>query len=218
MDLEGHFSFSPCSNVGKSWRFYYRAWVPLNNCYLMSKEIPFSVKKTKSIFNSAMQEMEVYVENMRKKFGVFNYAPFRTPYTPNNNFQLLLDPANPSSTALKTEKTEKIKLNIDMSISPKIALTRTILPGAGVGGSTTGRRRPVGDMQRSPMSTSSSAHDGSDGEQEAVDRTQTKPLNSQSSAGEESTDCTGTAAFCTIKSILTSNRSSLISATNKCPN
>ncbi|KAH0506699.1 Protein kinase C-binding protein 1 [Microtus ochrogaster] len=36
-----------------------RAWVPINNCYLMSKEIPFSVKKTKSIFNSAMQEMEV---------------------------------------------------------------------------------------------------------------------------------------------------------------
>ena len=33
--------------------------MPINNCYLMSKEIPFSVKKTKSIFNSAMQEMEV---------------------------------------------------------------------------------------------------------------------------------------------------------------
>uniref|UniRef100_A0A3B3X500 Uncharacterized protein n=1 Tax=Poecilia mexicana TaxID=48701 RepID=A0A3B3X500_9TELE len=165
-----------------------RAWVPLNNCYLMSKEIPFSVKKTKSIFNSAMQEMEVYVENMRKKFGVFNYAPFRTPYTPDNSFQLLLDPSNPSSTAVKPEKPEKIKLSIDMSTSPKITLTRAVL--SGLGGSTTGQRRPLGDEQRSPMSTNSSAHGISDGEQETADRTQTKSANSQSSAGEESTDCT----------------------------
>ncbi|XP_047203487.1 protein kinase C-binding protein 1 isoform X2 [Girardinichthys multiradiatus] len=168
-----------------------RAWVPLNNCYLMSKEIPFSVKKTKSIFNSAMQEMEVYVENMRKKFGVFNYAPFRTQYTPDNNFQLLLDPSNPSSTAVKPEKPEKIKLSIDMSASPKIALTRTILSGGGVGGSTTGRQRLLGHVQRSPMSTNSSAHGGSDGEQETADKSQTQSANSQSSTGEESTDCTG---------------------------
>ncbi|CAM9331115.1 unnamed protein product, partial [Lampetra planeri] len=104
-----------------------RAWVPLNNCYLMSKEIPFSVKKTKSIFNSAMQEMEVYVENMRKKFGVFNYAPFRTPYTPDNNFQMLQDPSNPSSTPAKHDKQKKIKLSFDMTASPKIPLTRTML-------------------------------------------------------------------------------------------
>uniref|UniRef100_A0A3Q1AWH2 Zinc finger, MYND-type containing 8 n=1 Tax=Amphiprion ocellaris TaxID=80972 RepID=A0A3Q1AWH2_AMPOC len=168
-----------------------RAWVPLNNCYLMSKEIPFSVKKTKSIFNSAMQEMEVYVENMRKKFGVFNYAPFRTPYTPDNNFQMLLDPSNPSSTPVKPEKQEKIKLSFDMTASPKIPLTRAILPGAGVGGSTTGRRLPLSDMPRSPMSTNSSAHTGSDGEQETGDKSQTKAANSQYSTGEESMDCTG---------------------------
>uniref|UniRef100_A0A3Q1C634 Zinc finger, MYND-type containing 8 n=1 Tax=Amphiprion ocellaris TaxID=80972 RepID=A0A3Q1C634_AMPOC len=165
-----------------------RAWVPLNNCYLMSKEIPFSVKKTKSIFNSAMQEMEVYVENMRKKFGVFNYAPFRTPYTPDNNFQMLLDPSNPSSTPVKPEKQEKIKLSFDMTASPKIPLTRAILPGAGVGGSTTGRRLPLSDMPRSPMSTNSSAHTGSDGEQETGDKSQTKAANSQYSTGEESMD------------------------------
>uniref|UniRef100_A0A3P8QLD9 Zinc finger, MYND-type containing 8 n=1 Tax=Astatotilapia calliptera TaxID=8154 RepID=A0A3P8QLD9_ASTCA len=167
-----------------------RAWVPLNNCYLMSKEIPFSVKKTKSIFNSAMQEMEVYVENMRKKFGVFNYAPFRTPYTPDNNFQMLLDPSNPSSGPIKPEKQEKIKLSFDMTASPKIALTRTLLPGAGVGGSAAGRRLPLTDMPRSPMSTNSSAHTGSDGEQETTDKSQTKASNSQFSTGEESMDCT----------------------------
>jgi len=169
-----------------------RAWVPLNNCYLMSKEIPFSVKKTKSIFNSAMQEMEVYVENMRKKFGVFNYASFRTPYTPDNNFQMLLDASNPSSTSIKPEKQEKIKLSFDMTASPKISLARTMLSGPGVGGSAAGPRRlPLGDMPRSPMSTNSSAHTGSDGETETADKSQTKASNSLYSTGEESMDCTG---------------------------
>ncbi|XP_047439131.1 protein kinase C-binding protein 1 isoform X4 [Mugil cephalus] len=173
-----------------------RAWVPLNNCYLMSKEIPFSVKKTKSIFNSAMQEMEVYVENMRKKFGVFNYAPFRTPYTPDNNFQMLLDPADPSSTPIKPEKQEKIKLSFDMTASPKIPLTRTMLPGPGMGGNAVGGRRlPLTDMPRSPMSTNSSAHTGSDGEQETGEKSQSKAANSQYSAGEESMDCTASPAL-----------------------
>ncbi|XP_076012755.1 MYND-type zinc finger-containing chromatin reader ZMYND8 isoform X3 [Genypterus blacodes] len=171
-----------------------RAWVPLNNCYLMSKEIPFSVKKTKSIFNSAMQEMEVYVENMRKKFGVFNYAPFRTPYTPDNNFQMLLDPANPSSTAIKPEKQEKIKLNFDMTGSPKMPLARGLLSGSVVGGGTAGRRIPVSDMPRSPMSTTSSAHTGSDGEQETADKSQSKASNNQHTTGEESMDCTASPA------------------------
>ncbi|XP_037534570.1 protein kinase C-binding protein 1 [Nematolebias whitei] len=168
-----------------------RAWVPLNNCYLMSKEIAFSVKKTKSIFNSAMQEMEIYVENMRKKFGVFNYSPFRTPYTPDNNFQLLLDPSNPSSTAIKPEKQEKIKLTFDMTASPKIPLNRTVLSGSGVRGGTTGRRPLHSDGPRSPMSTNSSVHTGSDGEQETGDKTQSKTAKSQYNTGEESTDCTG---------------------------
>lgn len=169
----------------------FRAWVPLNNCYLMSKEIPFSVKKTKSIFNSAMQEMEVYVENMRKKFGVFNYAPFRTPYTPDNNFQMLLDPANPSSTPVKADKQEKIKLSFDMTASPKMPLVRPML--AGPRGTTAGRRLPLTDIPRSPTSTNSSAHTGSDGEQETADKSQTKvPVsNNQYSTGEESMDSTG---------------------------
>ncbi len=100
----------------------FRAWVPINNCYLMSKEIPFSVKKTKSIFNSAMQEMEVYVENVRKKYSVFNYAPFRTPYTPNNQFQMLQDPNNPKKGTVKPEKQDKVKFNFDMTAVPQDAL------------------------------------------------------------------------------------------------
>nr|XP_020839818.1 protein kinase C-binding protein 1 isoform X10 [Phascolarctos cinereus] len=155
-----------------------RAWVPINNCYLMSKEIPFSVKKTKSIFNSAMQEMEVYVENIRRKFGVFNYSPFRTPYTPNNQFQMLLDPANPGAGTAKTDKQEKIKLNFDMTASPKILMSKPLLSGG------TGRRISLTDMPRSPMSTNSSVHTGSDVEQDA----EKKAASSHFSASEESMD------------------------------
>ncbi|KAJ7332007.1 hypothetical protein JRQ81_014187 [Phrynocephalus forsythii] len=155
-----------------------RAWVPVNNCYLMSKEIPFSVKKTKSIFNSAMQEMEVYVENIRRKFGVFNYAPFRTPYTSNNQYQMLLDPSNPSAGTAKTDKQEKIKLNFDMTASPKILMSKPMLSGG------TGRRISLTDMPRSPMSTNSSVHTGSDVEQE----TEKKTTSSHFSASEESMD------------------------------
>ncbi|XP_006921952.1 protein kinase C-binding protein 1 isoform X7 [Pteropus alecto] len=155
-----------------------RAWVPINNCYLMSKEIPFSVKKTKSIFNSAMQEMEVYVENIRRKFGVFNYSPFRTPYTPNSQYQMLLDPANPSAGAAKIDKQEKVKLNFDMTASPKILMSKPILSGGA------GRRISLSDMPRSPMSTNSSVHTGSDVEQDP----EKKAMSSHFSASEESMD------------------------------
>ncbi|KAJ8409036.1 hypothetical protein AAFF_G00240570 [Aldrovandia affinis] len=164
-----------------------RAWVPINNCYLMSKEIPFSVKKTKSIFNSAMQEMEVYVENIRKKFGVFNYAPFRTPYTPNNQFQMLVDPSNPSAGTVKPEKQEKIKFNFDMAASPKMLLGKSMLPGG------TSRRISLTEMPRSPMSTNSSVHTGSDIEQDAAEKS-IKASASHYSPGEESQDCTASPA------------------------
>ncbi|XP_051961516.1 protein kinase C-binding protein 1-like isoform X1 [Xyrauchen texanus] len=162
-----------------------RAWVPINNCYLMSKDIPFSVKKTKSIFNSAMQEMEVYVENVRKKYAVFNYAPFRTPYTPNNQFQMLQDHSNPKKGPVKPEKQEKVQFNFDMTASPKVLLGRTVMPGG------PGHRISVTDMPRSPMSTNSSVHTGSDLEQD--DRGPRGSTNHYS-AGEDSMDCTASPA------------------------
>ncbi|XP_026102047.1 protein kinase C-binding protein 1-like isoform X4 [Carassius auratus] len=168
-----------------------RAWVPLNNCYLMSKEIPFSVKKTKSIFNSAMQEMEVYVENVRKKYGVFNYAPFRTPYTPNNQFQMLQDPNNPKKGTVKPDKQDKVKFSFDMTASPKMHLSKTVMSGG------PGRRVSVTDMPRSPMSTNSSVHTGSDLEQ---DERGPRVSSSHYSGGEDSMDCTASPA-----SVKTSN-------------
>ncbi|XP_059393090.1 MYND-type zinc finger-containing chromatin reader ZMYND8-like isoform X5 [Carassius carassius] len=170
-----------------------RAWVPINNCYLMSKEIPFSVKKTKSIFNSAMQEMEVYVENIRKKFGVFNYAPFRTPYTPENQFQMLLDPANPSAGFVKPEKQEKIKFSFDVTASPKLLVGKSMVSSGNLG-SGRGRRISMSDIPRSPMSTNSSAHTGSDGEQETAEKGHVRAALPHYNTGEESVDCTASPA------------------------
>ncbi|XP_077570667.1 MYND-type zinc finger-containing chromatin reader ZMYND8-like [Stigmatopora nigra] len=157
-----------------------RAWVPINNCYLMSKEIPFSVKKTKSIFNSAMQEMEVYVDNIRKKFGVFNYAPFRSPYTPNNQLQMLLDPSNPSAGTVKTEKPDKLRFNFDLTASPKMVLSKSSAP------SGMNQRVSMTDMPRSPLSTNSSVHTGSDGEQDMEKTSRNSAFHY--STGEESMD------------------------------
>ncbi|KAB0400117.1 hypothetical protein E2I00_010785 [Balaenoptera physalus] len=125
-----------------------------------------------------MQEMEVYVENIRRKFGVFNYSPFRTPYTPNSQYQMLLDPSNPSAGAAKIDKQEKVKLNFDMTASPKILMSKPMLSGG------TGRRISLSDMPRSPMSTNSSVHTGSDVEQDA----EKKATSSHFSASEESID------------------------------
>uniref|UniRef100_A0A673IHY0 Protein kinase C-binding protein 1-like n=1 Tax=Sinocyclocheilus rhinocerous TaxID=307959 RepID=A0A673IHY0_9TELE len=162
-----------------------RAWVPINNCYLMSKEIPFSVKKTKSIFNSAMQEMEVYVENVRKKYSVFHYAPFRTPYTPNNQFQMLQDPNNPKKGTVKPEKQDKVKFSFDMTASPKMLLSKTVMSGG------PGRRISVTDAPRSPTSTNSSVHTGSDLEQ---DERGARVSSSHYSGGEDSMDYTASPA------------------------
>lgn len=127
--------------------------------------------------------MEVYVENIRKKFGVFNYAPFRTPYTPNNHLQMLVDPSNPGAGTVKTEKSDKLRFNFDITASPKMVLSKSSTP------SSMNQRVSMTDMPRSPMSTNSSVHTGSDGEQDVEKGNRNPALHY--STGEESMDCTG---------------------------
>ncbi|CAN0278648.1 unnamed protein product [Lampetra planeri] len=143
-----------------------RAWVPVSNCYLMSKEIPFSVKKARGIFNNAMSEMEVYVENIRRRFGLFNYAQYRTPYTPDTRFQILRDPGSgmqpsPGET-FAYEEVERGKLSFDMAASPKVVLSRLGMSGGSLGYG--GHASSVGT--RSPLSNVSSVPTGSDAETE----------------------------------------------------
>ncbi|XP_078450818.1 MYND-type zinc finger-containing chromatin reader ZMYND8-like isoform X10 [Lampetra planeri] len=138
-----------------------RAWVPVSNCYLMSKEIPFSVKKARGIFNNAMSEMEVYVENIRRRFGLFNYAQYRTPYTPDTRFQILRDPGSGMQPS-PDEEVERGKLSFDMAASPKVVLSRLGMSGGSLGYG--GHASSVGT--RSPLSNVSSVPTGSDAETE----------------------------------------------------
>ncbi|XP_033121643.1 protein kinase C-binding protein 1-like isoform X2 [Anneissia japonica] len=61
-----------------------RAWVPVANCYMISEEIPITTKKKTNGLNNAITEMGVHIEKICKKFGKFDYAPYRTPYDPKN--------------------------------------------------------------------------------------------------------------------------------------
>ncbi|NXV81444.1 PKCB1 protein, partial [Atlantisia rogersi] len=88
------------------------------------------------------------------------------------------NPTNPTAGTAKTDKQEKIKLNFDMTASPKILMSKSMLS------SSTGRRISLTDMPRSPMSTNSSVHTGSDVEQDA----EKKATSSHFSASEESMD------------------------------
>ncbi|KAI8497343.1 Protein kinase C-binding protein 1 [Branchiostoma belcheri] len=63
-----------------------RAWVPVENCFIMSEEIPFPVKKQKGSFDNAVAEMNIYIENLRRKFGSFEYAAYRSPYDKNRAY------------------------------------------------------------------------------------------------------------------------------------
>uniref|UniRef100_A0A8C4N774 Uncharacterized protein n=1 Tax=Eptatretus burgeri TaxID=7764 RepID=A0A8C4N774_EPTBU len=143
---------------------FFRAWVPLSNCYFMSKEVPVSQKKTKGIFASAMAEMEICIERMRQKFRVFNYAPFRTLFTPDTDYQLQ-DLENPSGGSAITEKGDNWKLSFDMTESPKVrgtsasATRGTVSSGRKVRKGT--RRLTTGS---SPASSASSPFAPSDGE------------------------------------------------------
>lgn len=66
-----------------------RAWIPLSGCYLISKELPLPVKNKKKNkgpgmkggLDFAMQEMQGYIDNIRKITGEFEYAPPRTLLT-----------------------------------------------------------------------------------------------------------------------------------------
>ncbi|XP_077869213.1 MYND-type zinc finger-containing chromatin reader ZMYND8-like [Saccoglossus kowalevskii] len=94
-----------------------RAWVPANCCYMMSKDIPFAIKKRKGGFENAMQEMDLHIENIRRVHKNWEYAPYRMPYDPSNTYihnYLKNKPnsINGESNDASTPKVGKIKIRI----------------------------------------------------------------------------------------------------------
>nr|XP_055041042.1 MYND-type zinc finger-containing chromatin reader ZMYND8 [Misgurnus anguillicaudatus] len=81
----------------------------------------------------------------------------------------------------------------DRTASPKLLVGKSMVSSGTTGGGT-GGRISLTDVPRSPMSTNSSAHTGSDGEQETGEKNHAKAALPNYSTAEESMDCTASPA------------------------
>ena len=57
-----------------------RAWIPNQNCYLLSEESPVVTKKVSAKLNAASKEIKIHVDLIRELFGSFEYMPPKTTY------------------------------------------------------------------------------------------------------------------------------------------
>ncbi|KAL3220105.1 hypothetical protein MRX96_005501 [Rhipicephalus microplus] len=51
-----------------------RAWVPMAQCFLLSKESPTDIKNRKKGLHNAVEELEIYIRKYREKFGEYRYS------------------------------------------------------------------------------------------------------------------------------------------------
>ncbi|CAF2388618.1 unnamed protein product [Rotaria sp. Silwood2] len=56
-----------------------RAWIPLHNCFVLSKEYPGSEKKKSNTnFEKSFTELQIHIDQLKKLYGYFTYAPPQT--------------------------------------------------------------------------------------------------------------------------------------------
>ncbi|XP_064473928.1 MYND-type zinc finger-containing chromatin reader ZMYND8-like isoform X2 [Ornithodoros turicata] len=66
-----------------------RAWVPLSQCYRLSKEYPTDAKNRKKGLQNAMEELEIYIQKYKEKFTDFEYSGPKVPVTQEDIERLL---------------------------------------------------------------------------------------------------------------------------------
>lgn len=59
-----------------------RAWVPTKECFLFCDKDPNTKLQRRTNMAECMREAETYIEKLKKKFGNFKYAEFRTQVEP----------------------------------------------------------------------------------------------------------------------------------------
>ena len=60
-----------------------RAWIPLKDVFLYSEDPPIQVKnKKKGNLEGCIHEVDLYINNIKEKFGKFVHAPFKTNLDP----------------------------------------------------------------------------------------------------------------------------------------
>ncbi|XP_057668394.1 uncharacterized protein LOC130901213 isoform X1 [Diorhabda carinulata] len=67
-----------------------RAWVHWRDCYLYSEKDPNTFKQKRFDIEKSVEELNVYIENLKKIYGEFRYAPFRTQLDPENMSKQLI--------------------------------------------------------------------------------------------------------------------------------
>lgn len=75
-----------------------RAWVPINQCFLLSKESPTDTKNRKKGLQNAIEELEIYVRKYREKFGEYRYSALRTTLTAEDFHCSKANPVPPTAT------------------------------------------------------------------------------------------------------------------------
>ncbi|KFM63150.1 Protein kinase C-binding protein 1, partial [Stegodyphus mimosarum] len=61
-----------------------KAFVPVNNCFLMSREYPTPKTPKQNKFHDAMEELNEYISRYNKEIGTFSFAEGKMAYKPEN--------------------------------------------------------------------------------------------------------------------------------------
>jgi len=74
----------------KIFFFSYRAWISLNNCFVLSKEYPGIEKKKSNIsFEKSLDELQFHIKQLKKLYGHFTYAPPQTLLNKTKSFKFV---------------------------------------------------------------------------------------------------------------------------------
>ncbi|CAF4459376.1 unnamed protein product [Rotaria socialis] len=67
-----------------------RAWVSINNCFVLSKEYPGSEKKkSNNNFERSLTELQAHIDRLKTFYGSFTYAPPQTPLSKTKPFKFV---------------------------------------------------------------------------------------------------------------------------------
>lgn len=53
----------------------------MNQCFLLSKESPTEIKNRKKGLQNAVEELEIYIQKYKEKYGEYSYSVIRKPVT-----------------------------------------------------------------------------------------------------------------------------------------
>lgn len=67
-----------------------RAWVPINNCFILSKEYPGVEKKKSNVnFEKSLSELQMHIDHLKRLYGHFNYACPQTALSKTKPFKFV---------------------------------------------------------------------------------------------------------------------------------